>query len=242
MSSRLIRANALFLHIPKTGGTWIEQALMQSGLAIEPVDVIDGVTYRHPVLPNIKDRFPFTFTFVRHPLSWYESWWKFQAGQWIEFEPGVWHPQRVLEPFRSDNFSDFIRHCIDREPGYVSRMYEWYIGPPGQQFVDFVGRYECLVDDLVRILTILEQPFDEAALRTQDRVNVSRRLRGEPVWDDDLKRQILALEVPAIRRYYSQLENSKIRHDPGHTRRFLDFRRLIRRTQALVTLHRRVDD
>src|SRR5690606_18066533 len=113
---RLVRANALFLHIPKTGGTWIEHALVRSGVAIEPAGGIDGVTSRHPVLPLLTQRFDFTFAFIRHPLSWYESWWKFQAGLWREFEPGVWHPQRVLEPCRSDVFSEFIRKCIELEP------------------------------------------------------------------------------------------------------------------------------
>ena len=65
------------------------------------------------------------------PLSWYESWWKYQSGIWTVWEPGVWHPQRSLEKCRSDDFSDFIRLCIRNEPGYVSRMYEWYVGPVG---------------------------------------------------------------------------------------------------------------
>ena len=61
-----------------------------------------------------------------------------------------------------------------------------------KQFVDFVGRYEDLVDDLVRVLTILDRPFDEVALRAQARENVSRKLHGEPVWHPKLRRQILA--------------------------------------------------
>ena len=145
---------------------------------------------------------------------------------------GVLASPAALESCRADNFADFIRLCLDREPGYVSRMYEWYIGPPGQQFVNFVGRYESLVNDLVRVLTILEQPFDEAALRSQDRVNASRQLHGEPVWAPDLKRQVLALEAPAIRRYYPQLASSAIRHDPGHDRPVSRFRGLLGRARA----------
>jgi hypothetical protein len=71
-----------------------------------------------------------------------------------------------------------------------------------KQFVDFVGRYEDLVDDLVRVLTILDRPFDEVALRAQARENVSRKLHGEPVWHPKLRRQILALEAPALGRFY----------------------------------------
>ncbi len=51
------------------------------------------------------------------------------------------------------------------EPGYVSRMYEWYLGPPGLGWVDTVGPYEHLADDLVAILRSLSYDFDEAAFR-----------------------------------------------------------------------------
>jgi hypothetical protein len=27
-----------------------------------------------------QEQYPYVFTFVRHPLSWYESWWKYQWG------------------------------------------------------------------------------------------------------------------------------------------------------------------
>src|SRR5512135_1351620 len=45
MSSRLVPADALFLHIPKTGGIWVEHALTRSGVPIEPAEVIGGVTH-----------------------------------------------------------------------------------------------------------------------------------------------------------------------------------------------------
>src|SRR5262245_7193832 len=100
MSVYLRQTGALFLHIPKTGGSWVEHTLEQSGFEIDQADTIEGVTYRHSLLSMIRREQSFVFTFVRHPLLWLESWWKFQAGIWEIWEPGLWHPQRVLERCR----------------------------------------------------------------------------------------------------------------------------------------------
>ncbi len=83
-------------------------------------------------------------------------------------------------------------------------MYEWYIGPVGFEFAQFVGRHENLADDLIRVLTLLDQTFDVDILRRIDPVNVSLKSCGEPVWDPDLRRKMLALEAPAIRRFYPE--------------------------------------
>ncbi len=202
MSTHLIQANALFLHIPKTGGTWVEEALKACGIATEYAPALDTVSWRHPLRGHLTQSFRFAFTFVRHPLSWYESWWKFQARVWTRYEPEVWHPQRVLERCAADDFSTFVRLCLEHEPAYVSRLYEWYIGPPGLEFVDLICRYENLADDLVRVLRLLGYDFDEAALRGQAPANVSRKYAGEPVWDPELRRCVLEVEAPAIRRFY----------------------------------------
>ncbi|MBI3649420.1 MAG: sulfotransferase family 2 domain-containing protein [Acidobacteria bacterium] len=204
MSVHLLQTNALFLHIPKTGGTWIEQALNVAAIENEYAKAIETVTWRHSLMSQYTAKHDFIFTFVRHPLSWYESWWKFQTWlDWVEHEPGVWHPQRILKPCAANDFSEFIRLCIKHEPAYVSRMYEWYIGPQGAEFVNFIGYFERLVEDLVRVLKLLCIDFDETLLRNQPSANVSGKPYGEPVWDEELKAQILALEVPAIRRFYN---------------------------------------
>lgn len=203
MSIHLFKPQALFLHIPKTGGNWIEEALRAACINAEYAKAMSGVTWRHSLVRHYTDSFDFIFTFVRHPLSWYESWWKFQTwGNWVEFEPGVWHPQRILERCASNDFSEFIRLCIQHEPAYVSRMYEWYIGPQGSEFVNFVGRYEHLADDLVQVLRRLSLVFDEAALRNTPPANVSQPPYGQPIWDEALKSRMIELEAPGIRRFY----------------------------------------
>ena len=204
MSLHLIKSKSLFLHIPKTGGTWIEEALKAAAVEVENPGAIAEVTWRHSLLSHYRQSYGFSFTFVRHPLDWYESWWKFQSsGSWPEHEPGVWHPQRVLGRCASNTFSEFINRCIEHEPAYVTRMYEWYIGPPGFELVDFVGRYEHLADDLVRVLRLAAEEFDEEALRRQPPANVSITRYGAPAWEDEQKARILALEAPTINRFWS---------------------------------------
>lgn len=202
MAIELVDANALLIHIPKTGGTWIEHALEAVGIRTAQPSTADGTSARHQLTADVLDRYDFSFAFVRHPVSWYESWWKFQALAWTTWEPDVWHPQRALEPCASDNFATFIHNCIVREPGFVTRMYEWYVGPRGRERVDFVGRYEALEDTLIGILHGLSYRFDEAALRDHPRVNVSAKRAGDPIWEPALRKRVEALEAPAIRRFY----------------------------------------
>jgi hypothetical protein len=205
MAVHLIDANALFVHIPKTGGVWIEDALAALGIRTADPPMKSGVSWRHPLPADILGRFDFTFTFVRHPLSWYESWWKFQAKRWTVFEPGAWHPQRVLEPCASDRFSSFVRRCIEHEPSYVTRLYESYIGPPGVERMDLIGRSEALVDTLVGVLRGLSYEFDETRLREYPPANVSEAAAGNATWDPWLRKRLLELEAPAIRRFYGDL-------------------------------------
>ena len=57
MSLRLIKSNALFLHIPKTGGTWVEEALKAAGVEVEVAKAIDGVAWKHSLLNQYTDKY-----------------------------------------------------------------------------------------------------------------------------------------------------------------------------------------
>lgn len=201
----ILKDGSVFLHIPKTGGSFVSTALIQLGL------VKREFTKKHAdvdrfinksVAKKLPPR-PFMFCFVRNPLKWYESWWKYNNtfGDWPTWGSASsgdagWHPQNILNGCGDTDFSQFVRNVLKRRPGYVSEMYGWYVRPD----VGFVGKNENLIEDLVTVLRMRELDFDEDKLRSMAKVGVAP---GEERinWSDDLRREVIRLEYPAFVRY-----------------------------------------
>lgn len=212
----LLKSGAVFIHVPKTGGGWVHTALHEQGLLHRDARVAfnhsppghvnevmrwtPGRYLRHwpmrpLVTPGALRRAP-KFCFVRDPLKWYESWWKFMAGRWKAWEPGRWHPQREIDGCGDDDFGGFVEKVLEAQPGYVSRMYAMYTDGCA-----FVGRFERLADDLSAALEELGVAHDAAALKATPHVNVSRSLLGRPEWDPALRRRVEEAEREAIERF-----------------------------------------
>ncbi len=217
----ILKGGAVFLHIPKTGGNWVTAVLKESGL------VHDRLGHKHadfnrllaPVNPASWGPFgylswrkirralepkPFMFCFVRHPLGWYESWFKYMSQpsrNWRDWgsERDVfdWHPNAVLNGCGSDSFDGFVGNVIAKRPGYVTELFASYTQPQ----VDFIGRQESLRTDLVAVLRRLNLSFDEDFVMNFKEVGVSPR-GGQPIqWNSDLRNKVLSLEQVALLRY-----------------------------------------
>jgi hypothetical protein len=157
--------NLLFIHIPKTGGNWVWEAMKAGGVELE----VEGHLL-HPTLRELDRRGRFTFGFVREPSSWYASVWRFRR-KLIEEEnhmPGEFPDEWVLL-----DFPDFVATVERERPSFLSSYFEEFIGPPEAR-IDFVGRYEALADDLVLALKRAGQEFDEEALRAIPPLNVTK--------------------------------------------------------------------
>ena len=225
---------SIFLHIPKTGGTWVTEVLADCGLikrkfAHKHLDaarlsladrVADGKDLlRELIWPKFKRKIVrglgfqapeppflpqgrFCFMFVRNPLKWYESYWRYSVGlHWRAFDtadnPFQWHPLDDLRNLRNDDFNEYVRGIARKHPGFVAYLYGLYHAPQ----VRFVGRQESLVDDLVAVLRTLDLPFDEQFVRSRKPINVSRVSETAAVWDPELKREVERLEYAAFARY-----------------------------------------
>ncbi len=217
----ILRNGALFLHIPKTGGTWVTKVLRECGLVRSSIGHrhanLDHLlapgwqglgrklewAWKRPFLLRVHPR-PFTFCFVRHPLDWYESFYLYKNQPALDWERDGerdnfhrWHPNAVLNDLgKGRDFNEFVGAVMDRYPGYVTALFSHYTFRP----VDFVGKQENLRDDLVEVLDRMGCVFDPAMIRSKERVNRSEAA-SRPVWDPEIRARALRLEAAALARF-----------------------------------------
>lgn len=191
--------NCSILHIPKTGSDWVQDACYKT---VE--GPISEIGEWHCDLQNAKQillekglEIPLIGTFVRHPLDWYRSAWLY----WRETErfPRLEHEPRV----ENEDFEQFVRNCMAVMPqGYLSQLYEKFSGTtPGE--ISVIGKQENLVNDLVRLLKLAGETFDESKLRAVKSQNVGGHKNGVvfPGYSFSLARDVIHHEQAALKRY-----------------------------------------
>jgi hypothetical protein len=188
----MTRGNArfVFIHVPRTGGTWARLAMEAAG--IEASKLGEG---HHPMRDELDIDGRFTFGFVREPLSWYGSEWSYR--RWLR-TTGLEEMNHFYDPWLDLDFPEFLARVMDERPGFLSWFYETYVGPPDDP-IDFIGRFETLVDDLAQALTMAGQSFDEEALRSFEPVN---RSDPAPPCPSELKQRLRHVERDAYERFY----------------------------------------
>ena len=238
----LLTNGAVFLHIPKTGGIYIHAVLDALGLVKAPLGHehadfdrafwndryhCDAKVLRHILrraagfrrAPATMAPDAFRFCFVREPLKWYESYWRYmQSLNWREWgdelDPCRWHPNAMLNGLGSSDFNEFIYNVNRKRPGYVTELFSWYVRPG----VQFVGKQENLISDLRRVLASMKVDVDVNFLRQLPHVNAVASNIPTPEWDPVLREKTLRLEYAAYVRYgyaVSEEQDDKISYFPG---------------------------
>ena len=192
----LILRNAVFLHVPKTGGTWIKAAIANTGIGYEEY-LVDGDPHGDLSYCPVRDRF--TFAFVREPLSLYQSYWRYKMGR-----SNMTTDWDARNPFdvkcAAATFEGFVENVLLFEPAWCSRMFEDYVGPSTDE-IDFVGRFECLTRDLGRALHLSRTSFDERAILNTPALNVSTVNSDLARWSDALAQRVRRSERDALLRF-----------------------------------------
>lgn len=160
-----IKTGIIFNHNPKCGGMWVTEALKNADIYEKVLG--KGVWGSHTIKTA-----SVTFTFIRHPLSWYKSWhayWK---------ERGV--KSRENNTFVAKNWREDLNETIQiytsHHPGFLTRAYRRYI-VCSLGGICLVGKQEYLMEHLVLILKCIGVGFDEMAIKQTPSINMSPQVQ-----------------------------------------------------------------
>jgi hypothetical protein len=177
-----------FLHVPKTGGTWATAALEAAGVELQEVGM-------HATLSDLPSSERFRIAFVREPLSWYRSYWLHRNTR------GDWRGE-PLDVIADCSFEEFLQNVISRRPNYLGELFNAFVGQNGSE-IEFVGRYERLVDDLVEALKKARVEFDETVLRSFPPTNVSSTELSADV-SEEVKMLFMLTHWRVYERFYPE--------------------------------------
>jgi hypothetical protein len=191
----LLLPRSRFLHVPKTGGNWVSAVLQ------DLFPHAQRMAKKHATRRTAPGAERFTFAFVRHPLTWYQSYFAYKQCR-------GWHPKNDWDlRVQADLFEDFVRRALDETPGHYSQRVRWFVGRPGEE-IDFVGRFERLRSDLIRALELAGEEFDRQRILSAPAVNTSDYRRYPAEYSAELARQVLEVEREVIERFYADSEES----------------------------------
>jgi hypothetical protein len=187
----LILPHSCFLHVPKTGGSWVKQAIIAAGISAREHSR-DG--YTHLGISDCPQPELFRFAFVRNPLGLYRSYWQFKMTV-------GWDAQNTLDQqCRSDDFATFVSAVLSGFPGVYARSLRDYVGPR-EAPIEFIGHFENLVEDLVQALTLAGESFDATAVRQLPPSNVSDKKKAPAVYTPALEAAVRAAEAEVFERF-----------------------------------------
>ena len=158
----------VFLHIPKCAGCFFRHVFK-----VCKIDHFE-IAEQHSHFPELLRHKPESFfterklvSFVRHPLTWYQSRWAFRVKH-------GWKPQHPLDfNCASNDFRTFVDNLLKYKPdGWFSWECRMFLNEAPKS-VDFVGRTENIVDDTIAALKLAGEKFSEKAIRSIPRVNDS---------------------------------------------------------------------
>lgn len=197
MSLHLPRSNTLFLHVPKCGGTWVEAALKEGGVPAYRCKPLIGVSDEHAALRHFDlTQYENILCFVRSPITWYESWFRFSRRDWKVWTHLV-HPQDALSDCGASNFADFVLNVQRKCSGYVTDLYSQYTRGKYKTNSLYIGRTEHLADELIDCLTMLREQADKDAIARLKPVNASKG--ASVVWPCDLLADVKQSEAQGIK-------------------------------------------
>ena len=217
MARLLYDPGLLIQHIPRTGGTFVEDVIAQLKIPCHKMLVRKQLSTvkKHSLLfqygTKQMERANAIACFVRHPADYYSSVWRYMhecrmisrtrlANLWNRWP---WHPFRQAALLYKPDFAEWVDAMTEHEPAWATRLFALYVGPECGEFCDFIGRTETLKADLIELLIrfgCISNPDQIDLIDRAEPANVALVSRVDI--PNELRERICREERVLIRRFY----------------------------------------
>ncbi len=181
----------IILHIPKTGGRFTKDVCESSGVSGNKTQLNSHTTLSNLIngkkftVEEIKNRY--IAVFIRHPKTRLQS---------------IWAYFKTLRPSWNESFNTFVEKALT--PNHKDLMvtdckkFIWDSPVP----VNFIGRQENLVPDLIQCLENAGETFDRKIILGTPKHNSSLNWKDKAVYTPLQLERLLKLEKLVIDKYY----------------------------------------
>lgn len=184
----LTHSNSRFLHLPKTGGTWISECLDYLGVESEEIDPEHEIKGGHTGY-YYKREPGFSFSFIRNPFDWYKSLFKFNKGSEMRLD------------WEREDINKFVRD-MTASGHSLFEISKYFFGQDYE--VSFIGRYENLHEDLINALNFgMEINLDvEKIMKYSKKITNSTNKIEVEDYSTETKNIIYSVDSYIFRRFH----------------------------------------
>lgn len=201
----LLTDKFLFMHIPKTGGSYIRKLFELLYIKGEEKN------NHHSCFPELLNDISINdladktiICFIRHPLTWYQSRWAFRLSH-----PCGWRGNSLDFNCGSNDFNLFVNNCIDyvgSGKGWASFKMTRFIDGIPSGLKSIIGKQENLHNDLISALIRCGSIISETDLPLSPKLNMSLNDQ-KPAhiiakYDQNTYKRVLKADGEFIEKYY----------------------------------------
>lgn len=168
---QLLKNNITFIHIPKTGGTFIRSVFNKIGVVEKDYTTSKGVknckTFENIISCHMvpTQSRHYTFAFIRNPITWYESYYNFRVGKHKKHKrlPGEKLVCNAFKESVSDNYNinTFVKYLYRNNYPYYTLQFRFY-----NPYISEYFYFENLKKDLIKLVkSKLNIELDESILK-----------------------------------------------------------------------------
>lgn len=189
--------NSLFIHFPKTGGKWVSKMLINH---VEGSSFVGDPIYDAHKCPKWDKT---VFFFVRKPDTWLRSLWHHRARKKSNKfgQPFNWQTKHRLEKnCQSRIYETFVDNVI-KNPNCLNDYYNDFICMYEQSQLLW-GHYENLCEDLIKILKINNEKFNEQAIRKNKNTLINKHNSNRNQYATNNINALNKSESKFLQKYY----------------------------------------